>query len=272
MRRNPAISGPRKARRFLNSCFGPSPSISFHPSSTPALLVHLHCIQGGARADGLPIAGLILSFQNTMRLSRRFTTASSLSPSSLRIRWRGLVLPAFAAVAFTVAHGAARADATQTPSVYVQADKAGSKSDTQGLTLGATTPIRYQSSLWGAQVGAYWEFYASRFSASARDGDGHELTTLMGVTPVFRLRFDNGLSPWFADAGIGVSYTNRLYRSDVKQFSTRFNFGTNLAVGYSFGAQRDQEISLRFEHYSNAGYKEPNPGENFLEVRYAHLF
>lgn len=197
---------------------------------------------------------------------------SSISPSLGQFhRWRGLLVPALAATCLVSGHSFAYADATRTSSVYLQLDKAGSKSDTRGITLGGTTPISYQSRLWGTQVGAYWEFYASRFSASAPESR-HYLTTLFGITPEFRFRFDNGLSPWFADAGLGLSYTNKPYRTDVKQFSTKFNFGTNFGVGYTFGAMGKQEVSLRFEHYSNGGYKEPNPGENYVEVRYAHLF
>ena len=32
------------------------------------------------------------------------------------------------------------------------------------------------------------------------------------------------------------------------------------------------EIVLRAEHFSNAGIKPPNPGQNFLELRYVHHF
>ena len=39
-----------------------------------------------------------------------------------------------------------------------------------------------------------------------------------------------------------------------------------------FGEQKLNEISLRFEHHSNAAIKQPNPGENFLQLRYARRF
>jgi hypothetical protein len=31
-------------------------------------------------------------------------------------------------------------------------------------------------------------------------------------------------------------------------------------------------VGLRLSHVSNAGIKEPNPGENFLQLRYARSF
>jgi len=43
-------------------------------------------------------------------------------------------------------------------------------------------------------------------------------------------------------------------------------------VGRSFGADRRRELSLRLSHSSNAGIKEPNPGETFLQLRYAVKF
>lgn len=173
----------------------------------------------------------------------------------------------FLATGPLVAH-ASLADA---PSIYAQFERAGSRSDTTGLVLGVTAPIHFDASLPGTKVGAYWDLFAARLSASGPEG-GHRLTTLIGLTPVFRFRFADGQSPWFADAGLGVSYSNRPYRSDVKEFSTRFNFGTGVGVGYSFGAAREQEVSLRFQHFSNGGYREPNPGENYLQLRYAHKF
>jgi lipid A 3-O-deacylase len=206
-----------------------------------------------------------------MVFSGRSSVFRNLRASTSTNSGRWLLVPTMVAACLAGIHGLAYADATQSRSAFLQVEKAGSTSDTSGLTLGGTTPIHYRSRLWSTQVGAFWEFYASRFTASA-PGNRTYLTSLFGITPEFRFRFDNGLSPWFADAGVGLSYTNKRYQSDTKQFSTQFNFGTNIGVGYTFGTMRDQEVSLRFEHYSNGGYREPNPGENFVELRYSHLF
>jgi len=63
-----------------------------------------------------------------------------------------------------------------------------------------------------------------------------------------------------------------VYRHSDKHFSTSFNFGDHVGVGYSFGAAKKNEIALRLEHFSNAGIKHPNPGQNFVELRYVHHF
>jgi len=93
--------------------------------------------------------------------------------------------------------------------------------------------------------------------------------TQVGILPLLRYRFDQGRSDWFAEAGIGLTYMDRLYRRDTKQFSTQFNFIDVVGVGFNFGEQRRNELGLRLAHISNAGIKQPNPGENFVQLRYA---
>ena len=79
-------------------------------------------------------------------------------------------------------------------------------------------------------------------------------------------------SPWFLEAGVGLSLTSVLYQTQAKRFSTRFNFGTHLGLGRNFGTRGEHELSLRVEHFSNAGIRHPNPGENFVQLRYVYRF
>jgi lipid A 3-O-deacylase len=97
--------------------------------------------------------------------------------------------------------------------------------------------------------------------------------TQLGVLPVLRYRFGQGRSDWFTQAGVGISVLDVLYQtSEKEQFSTHFNFQSVAAVGCGFGPERRYELSLRLAHTSNADIKKPNPGENFLQLRYAALF
>ncbi len=48
--------------------------------------------------------------------------------------------------------------------------------------------------------------------------------------------------------------------------------GDHLAAGWQFGPRRDHELTLRIQHFSNAGIRHPNPGENFVQLRYARRF
>jgi len=139
--------------------------------------------------------------------------------------------------------------------------------DISAWTLGATLDWQdWRRSLWGAEVRGYW----SRWSARGVGADFD--TTVLGVTPSFRFIPDAGHSRWFLDAGVGATLANRRFVSPAQEFSTRFNFASHLGVGVELGQQRQHELQLRLEHVSNAGIKEPNPGANFVQLRYALHF
>ena len=59
----------------------------------------------------------------------------------------------------------------------------------------------------------------------------------MAATPELRWRANAGASPWFAEAGIGATFTTNLHQTDQKRFSTRFNFGDHLAIGHPDGSK-----------------------------------
>jgi hypothetical protein len=118
----------------------------------------------------------------------------------------------------------------------------------------------------------YAEASASRWQTRSGYASEHGVLTQVSLIPVLRYRMDEGRSPWFVEGGVGVTVTSSVYRSTDKHFSTAFNFGDHLGVGYAFGAARNDEIALRAEHFSNAGIKHPNPGQNFVELRYTHYF
>jgi hypothetical protein len=138
------------------------------------------------------------------------------------------------------------------------------------LTAGLTWQGRWHRDWGPVYVTGSVEAFASRW-AWDRTTPGNSHSVVVGVVPL--ARFSAGpASRWFAEAGIGLSLADQRYSTDDKQFSTRFNFYDVLAVGHSFGAQRQQELSLRVTHVSNGGIRHPNPGENFLQVRWATRF
>lgn len=97
------------------------------------------------------------------------------------------------------------------------------------------------------------------------DGAGAAVTQV-GFTPALRYWPGGATRGWFYEGGIGVNWLTPLYRTRDKRFSTVFNFGDHLAVGYRC-APRGWEWSLRVQHFSNAGLRHPNPGENFVQLR-----
>jgi lipid A 3-O-deacylase len=92
--------------------------------------------------------------------------------------------------------------------------------------------------------------------------------TQIGLTPVLRWHLFGSSPRVFAEAGIGLNVLVPIFRTTDKQFSTAFNFGDHIAVGMQFGEGGLHEVSLRLQHFSSACIKEPNPGENFVQLRY----
>ena len=151
------------------------------------------------------------------------------------------------------------------------ADVGVAEHSTYNASVGLAWTWDWRTSLWGGEVTAQTEAYISRWSARHVAGGRHTLTQL-GLVPVWRLRFDQGRSDWFVEAGIGVSVLDKQYQIPGKRFGTEFNFHDTVGVGRSFGTNRASELSLRLTHFSNAGIDKPNPGENFLQLRYQRRF
>ena len=101
----------------------------------------------------------------------------------------------------------------------------------------------------------YWDA-----SIGAWDGDTGGLVDL-GITPVLRY---GSLHGGYVDAGIGFHYLSDTHISSAIEFSTKYQFGDHVGAGWRFDRY---DFSLRLQHLSNAGIRNPNPGINFLELR-----
>ncbi|SRR5258706_4076953 len=146
---------------------------------------------------------------------------------------------------------------------FVEAGLAPSSS--RSLTVGAQWSWDWHRPFGNTEATGFTEVFVSRWSAS-------ETVTQIGLLPMVRLRLAHGQSPWFMEGGIGISMTDSLYRNHDKQFSTRFNFVDVVGVGRSLDAEGRHEVSVRLAHISNGNLKKPNPGENFVQLRYAVAF
>ena len=177
-------------------------------------------------------------------------------------------LLATAVFALALVAAGARADWKAPSSVFVEGGV--TAHNAYNVAAGVAWPSAWRHTSRSGEWTAFTELFVSEWSTKLED-HRRQLTQL-GVMPVVRYRFDQGRSPWFAEGGIGLSYFNGLYQRGDRRFSTRLNFQDSIGVGRSFGADREHEVSLRFSHVSNAGIKEPNPGENFVQLRYAHKF
>ena len=103
-------------------------------------------------------------------------------------------------------------------------------------------------------------------------GGGHQGWTQLVLLPTLRFELSQGRSPLYVELGVGASWLNRDYRTPHRGFSTRWNFYDVVGVGHSFGVQREHELGVRWVHVSNAGLRDPNPGQDFVQLRYARRF
>jgi hypothetical protein len=154
-------------------------------------------------------------------------------------------------------------------SVFLQG---GVAEEAQMAIVGATWDWSWYRDFSIGRLGGYWEASIGRWNSDVDHEGGQAWVTQFGLTPVLRLYPRSWGGRWFVEGGIGFNFLQPIYRSASKRFSTAFNFGDHLAVGRRFGSDGRHEVALRFQHFSNAGIKEPNPGENFLQLRYSLYF
>lgn len=140
-------------------------------------------------------------------------------------------------------------------------------------SVGVQWPWGWRSNFLGGELTGHWDTHIAHWrvpEGAAAQGRRH--WTQLAVVPTLRLRFDDGRSAWFIEGGIGVSVLDGHYATRHKTFSTRFNFSDHQGVGFNFGARRQHELALVLRHVSNGGIRKPNPGENFVQVRYSRVF
>jgi lipid A 3-O-deacylase len=74
---------------------------------------------------------------------------------------------------------------------------------------------------------------------------------------------------WFVEAGIGVSYFTDTTFAE-QDITTRWQFADHLGVGWRYGPSI--VVGVRASHFSNAGFKRPNPGVNALQLSLTKAF
>lgn len=164
--------------------------------------------------------------------------------------------------------GIASAAEPTTAAIYVEGGRTFEPgNDTTTATLGLRLPV--QRTFWDGRLAMAWDLYLSDWKTGVLPGQRSHHTQI-GLVPMFRYRFDAGQSPWFVEAGVGISYLSHSYQIANKSFSTPWNFSDHVGVGRSFGAAGQQELGVYVKHVSNAGLRRPNPGETFLQLRYSY--
>ena len=86
---------------------------------------------------------------------------------------------------------------------------------------------------------------------------------------MFRLEGTAPGSPYL-EAAIGFHVISDLQIDYDRSFSTRFQFGDHVGVGMRFGPRDRYDVGLRLQHLSNGGIRKPNPGIDFLQLRFQY--
>ena len=118
----------------------------------------------------------------------------------------------------------------------------------------------------------YGEAVVGQWFAHHRDPGQPGSVTQLTFAPVLRYSFGGVLNDVFVEVGVGLSLITPHFEDHGRRFSTTFNFDDHASLGKRFGARREHELSLRVEHFSNGGIRNPNPGQNFAQLRYARHF
>jgi lipid A 3-O-deacylase len=132
---------------------------------------------------------------------------------------------------------------------------------TKVLRLGAQWRWRKERPLderW--RLSGYWEV-----SAGAWENDD-DSTADFALTPVFRFERHGRQRVPYVEAAIGFHILSR-HISRERQFSTNFQFGDHVGAGIRSGKY---DFGLRLQHISNGGIRHPNPGINFVLLRFQY--
>jgi lipid A 3-O-deacylase len=93
-----------------------------------------------------------------------------------------------------------------------------------------------------------------------------------GVTPFIRFIKGSGSIRPFVEAGAGVRLLTHARISSNYSYATAFQFTPTAGVGVQLGSHQQYQVGYRFQHISNGGIKEPNPGINFHQLYLQYNF
>ncbi len=109
---------------------------------------------------------------------------------------------------------------------------------------------------------SYWNTY----------GNIHSSVWEFGATPVIRFVKSAGAVRPFVEVGAGPRLLTHPTIGSDYSMSTAYQFASMAGVGAQFGDRQQYQFGYRFQHVSNAGIKEPNPGIDFHQFYVQYNF
>jgi lipid A 3-O-deacylase len=145
----------------------------------------------------------------------------------------------------------------------------GRPEELQAYKIGADWPWDWKvlESHIGALSG-YGELSLTHFKT---ESEHYRTNQVFSVVPMFRYTFANerSLKP-FIELGVGAAFL-RQTRLAYRKLSTLFQFDDRLNVGLAFGHRQQYEVTVGYNHMSNANIKDPNCGIDqkvLIQLRY----
>ncbi|CAG9170781.1 Lipid A deacylase PagL [Cupriavidus laharis] len=127
---------------------------------------------------------------------------------------------------------------------------------------------------WGNPQGLLldlqWEVNVARWHSTSSNNPRNPWE--FGFSPVARLAWKRYSWVPFLELSLGLRLMTETRSSDDHVFSTAFQFSEYAGVGVAFGKEQQFAVGYRFQHISNAGIKEPNPGTGFSTVYLRYRF
>jgi lipid A 3-O-deacylase len=112
-------------------------------------------------------------------------------------------------------------------------------------------------------LSTYYELALSRFTDSQRPA------TAVSLSPVLTYNFKTSgkLEP-FVELGIGLTWVSEK-SVGLRELGSSFQFEDRVGAGFRNGPH---DWTLRYIHYSNAGFEEPNDGLDLVMINYGYHF
>jgi len=187
------------------------------------------------------------------------------------IRKRGSFASASAAAALVLAMAGPQAAAQSTSGPWRGFVEGANAHNAQALRIGGSLDWPSSWKLGPVRIAGYTEVTIGRWRLEPDARLDRAYFTQVGVTPVVRF-YGGETEGLFFEAGIGANVIAPKYHSKHREQGSTFNFGDHVGLGWRSSGPAAWEATLRFEHFSNAGIREPNPGKNWTELRLGAAF
>ncbi len=101
---------------------------------------------------------------------------------------------------------------------------------------------------------------------------GSNASAFVSAGPSYRWHMNKSdRSKWFVDFGMHPTFISQS-RFEGKNLGGEVFFTSNLGLGVYLGRQRKTSLLLRYQHTSNAGLNDRNPGVDMLGLAFSYNF